>query len=88
MDAEFVDFLDKKFQKVSQEIEGVRLDLKEDLRTLSDRVSHLEEAVEHLTTSIDRMLKMWEDLHIEQKAIIADLRRIKAVLKEKLGVEL
>lgn len=88
MDAEIVAFLDKKFQTVENTIEGARLDLKEDIRRLGERVSRLEVAIERLATSIDRMTKMYEGLWQEQKFIIADIRRIKTVLKEKLGVDL
>jgi predicted nuclease with TOPRIM domain len=91
MDAEFVGFLDKKFNEVNQKLDRLTAGwviLDEKVDKLDERVGRLEEAVEHLTRSIDRMLKMWEDLNVEQKSIIADLNRIKAVLKEKLGVTL
>lgn len=91
MDAEFVEFLDKKFNVVNQKLDRLTsgwVILDEKVGKLDERLSRLEEAVEHLTRSIDRMLKMWEDLNVEQKSIIADLNRIKAVLKEKLGVTL
>jgi len=98
MDAEFVEFLDKKFQRVEKQIEGVRtdlegkiqqvhLDLKGDIGVLDRRLSRLEESVERLAHSIERMLRMWEELATEQKTILADITRIKAIIKEKLGIE-
>lgn len=85
MDAEFVEFLDKKFggleKRLMYELRGVE-------ERLGERITSLEAAVERLTTSIDRLTKLYEDVFTEQKAIIADIDRIKAVLKEKLGVEI
>lgn len=106
MDADFVEFLDKKFGKVGERfdqvdeklgtldrrVEDVQKSLLYEMRELEerlgDRITRLEEAVGGLTNSIDRLLKLYEDVRVEQAAIIADLNRIKAVLKEKLGVEL
>lgn len=51
MDAEFVEFLDKKFQGLQKslvyEIQRVE-------ERLGERITRLEEAVENLTNSIDR----------------------------------
>lgn len=85
MDAEFVEFLDKKFggleKRLMYEIRGIE-------ERLGERITSLEAAVERLATSIDRLTKLYEDVFTEQKAIIADIDRIKTVLKEKLGVDI
>lgn len=92
MDAEFIAFLDKKFQKVSQEIQGVRSGLTVDIKAFRDefdeRVGHMEQSLESLTRSVDRFVKLHEELKTEQVSLRADIDRIKSVIKEKLGVQL
>ncbi|KPJ55043.1 hypothetical protein AMJ47_02000 [Parcubacteria bacterium DG_72] len=44
--------------------------------------------ISKLTTSIDKFLKKTTDLDDEIALMKADLKRVKAVLKEKLGVAL
>ena len=92
MDADFVEFLDKKFQNLEHtlrvEIQSVRLDV-QDVRTdLGQQIAELRESVNALANAVDKFIHMHEKLEMEQTAIIADLTRIKAVLKEKLGVEI
>lgn len=85
MDAEFVEFLDKKFQNLEQtlkeEIHGAEA-------RLGERITRLENAVELLTRSVDRIVKLYENVVTEQRTIVADLARIKVVLREKLGVDI
>jgi len=128
MDAEFIDFLDKKFNRLEAKIDGVetsltkRIDgveaslnnkidgvesslnkkidgvqvdlnskfvsLKEDIAAINQRLTRIEQAVENLTNSVDRIILMYEELKTEQKMIIADIDRIKVVLREKLGVQI
>ena len=139
MDAEFIDFLDKKFNRLeakidgvetslnkkidgvqmslnekidgvetslnkkidgvqaslNKKIDGVQIDLntkffslKEDISAINQRLTRIEVAVENLTNSVDRIIDMYEESKIEQKMIIADINRIKVVLREKLGVQI
>ena len=99
MDAEFIDFLDKKFQKLSDEIQGVRTELKADtqnlkaeikfeLNEIKGRLTRIEESLDILTNTVDGFVKILEDVQTEQKMIVADIFRIKQVIKEKLGVEI
>jgi len=128
MDAEFIDFLDKKFNRLeakidgvetslnkkidgvqtslnekidgvetslNKKIDGVQIDLntkffslKEDISAINQRLTRIEEAVENLTNSVDRIINMYEESKTEQKMIIADIDRIKVVLREKLGVQI
>lgn len=85
MDAEFVDFLDKKFQTLERTL---RAEIQHTHADLGKQISELRESVNTLATAVDRFIHMHEKLEKEQTSIIADLNRIKAVLKEKLGVEL
>lgn len=88
MDADFVEFLDKKFQGVSQEIRGLRADMEHEFADVRQEIRELRESVNALANAVDKFIRMHEKLEVEQAAIIADLNRIKAVLKEKLGVEI
>lgn len=95
MDADFVEFLDKKFQgvdkkfqDVSQEIRGLRADMEHEFADVRQEIRELRESVNALANAVDKFIHLHEKLEVEQAAIIADLNRIKAVLKEKLGVEL
>lgn len=84
MDAEFVEFLDKKFQRVELRFDRVE----NQITDLREEVRELRKAVTTLTNEVDRFVHMHEEIRVEQAAIIADLNRIKEVLKEKLGVEI
>ncbi len=113
MDAEFVAFLDKKFQKVSGEIQVVRSEVTDvrsevtDVRSeldvvrseltsdikafreeFNERVGHIEQSLESLTRSMDRFVKIHEEIKTEQVSLRADIDRIKVVLREKLGVKI
>jgi archaellum component FlaC len=95
MDAEFIDFLDKKFNRLEAKVDGVQADLntkfyllREDISALNERVARIETAMENLTNSVDRIIHMYDELKTEQRMIIADIDRIKVVLHEKLGVEI
>lgn len=48
----------------------------------------IDKKIDKLTTTIDRFLKRLTDTEDEFTAIKADLKRIKTILKEKLGVTL
>lgn len=88
MDAEFIDFLDKKFQKLSDEIKGVQFTLGERIDVVEMRQQKTEQLLNNLTNTIDKFLQHLDDVKTEQKVIIADIFRIKQVIKEKLGVEI
>lgn len=88
IDAEFIDFLDKKFQKLSDEIRGVQYTLSERIDVVEMRQQKTEQSLNNLTNTIERFIKHMEDVKIEQTMIIADIYRIKEVIKEKLGVEI
>jgi len=88
MDAEFIDFLDKKFQKLSDEIKGVQFTLGERIDVVEMRQQKTEQLLNNLTNTIDKFLQHLDDVKVEQKMITADIFRIKQVIKEKLGVEI
>lgn len=88
MDAEFIDFLDKKFQKLSDEIKGVQFTLSERMDVIELRQQKSEQLLNNLTNTIDKFLQHLDDVKVEQKMIVADIFRIKQVIKEKLGVEI
>jgi len=48
----------------------------------------INQKIEKLTTSIDKFLKKATDLEDEFTLMKADIRRVKTVLREKLGVAL
>ena len=71
-----------------QKMEG-RLDIK--LQAMEQRMDGKyakEESVRNLTTTLDNFLKRLTDHEEEFTLLKADVAQIKAVLKEKLGVEI
>jgi chromosome segregation ATPase len=95
MDAEFVEFLDQKFQKLEKnlraDIQSVRTDLsgqKAEIQSIKLDLAQLQKSLNILTNSVDRFVKLHEQVVAEQAALRSDIDRIKVVLKEKLGVQL
>lgn len=91
MEREFVAFLDKKFRKQDQrfrETTARLVNLQADMKEVKADIRELRTSLNTLTKSVDRFVKLHENVTTEQKAIRADIDRIKLVLKEKLGVQL
>jgi len=76
-----VGLLEKRFNVVDQEMIG----LKKRLEQMEIRIN---QKIDRLTTTLDKFLKRLADLEDEFELMKADLKRVKTVLKEKLGVNL
>jgi len=73
--------MDKRFNFVDHET----VVLKKRLEQMEIRIN---QKIEKLTTSIDKFLKKATDLEDKFTLMKADIRRVKTVLREKLGVAL
>jgi len=73
--------MDKRFNFVDHETVVLR-------KRLEQMEMRVNQKIGKLTTSIDKFLKKATDLKDEFTLIKADLKRVKTVLREKLGVTL
>lgn len=73
--------MDKRFNFVDHEIVVLRKRLEKTEMSVNQKIGKL-------TTSIDKFLKKATDLEDEFTLMKADIRRVKTVLREKLGVAL
>ncbi len=83
--------VDARFQKVDERFEVMETKLE----VMSNRIGNLEQRmdefdrkIDRLTTTLDNFLKRLTDHEDELILMKADIDQIKAVLKEKLGVEI
>ena len=81
--AAFVEAIDLKFQRVDSQFS----ELGKEVREIKAELSEMQQAMRDLTTTLDNFLKRLTDREEEMKLMQADIAKIKAVLKEKLGVE-
>lgn len=73
--------MDERFQKMDAHLD-VKLD------TITQRMDAFDKKLDRLTTTLDKFLKRLTDHEEEFTLLKADVAQIKAVLKEKLGVEI
>lgn len=73
--------MDERFGKMD-----THLDMKLDVMT--QRMDEFDKKLDRLTTTLDKFLKRLTDHEEEFTLLKADVAQIKAVLKEKLGVEI
>lgn len=76
--------VDERFQKMDARFEGIE----RELYILRQRMDEFDKKLDRLTTTLDKFLKRLTDREEEFTLLKADVAQIKAVLKEKLGVEI
>ena len=81
-----LDAVDERIAKLATKIDLVNLEVKIDkkMEAMEERWSR---KFDKLTTTLDKFLKRMTDNETELIMVKNDLRRIKQVIKEKLGVE-
>ena len=84
MSNELTNYLDKKFNKVDIDLTNIR----EDLREARKERQGLEKRINETYNAVDGFIKVVDKLETEFVAIKEDLKRVKEVIKEKLGVDL
>ena len=83
--------MDERFQKVDERsgrIEGKLQVMDGRIGDLEARMDIFDKKLDRLTTTLDNFLKRLTDREDELTFLRADIDQIKAVLKEKLGVEI
>lgn len=95
--SELIKYLDKKFQNTATKEDvsalaaniGVDLtNIKEDLREARRERQGLESRINETYVAVDGFIKVVDKLETEFVVIKEDLKRVKEVIKEKLGVDL
>ncbi|MDO8512169.1 MAG: hypothetical protein Q7S57_02760 [bacterium] len=59
MDAKLIYFLNKKFQKLSDEIQEVKYDLSAGIDNIEKQLSNIDNILGNLTNTIDGFIKFW-----------------------------
>jgi len=98
MNEELIKYLDEKFQIASKEREefNTRLEnievktasLEVDMKEVRADIKETKDIINQLFNRIDRFLAILEKLDQEFTIMKEDIRRMKKVIKEKLGVDL
>lgn len=84
MSEELTKYLDEKFNKVDFDLTNIKEDLKE---ARKERLL-LEKRINETYNAVDGFIKVVDRLETEFTIIKEDLKRVKEVIKEKLGVQL
>ena len=79
-----LDAVDARFQKMDEKLQG----MDGHLNIIEQRMDEFDKKLDRLTTTLDNFLKRLTDHEEEFTLLKADVAQIKAVLKEKLGVEI
>jgi len=82
---------DNRLDKIDTRLNGVGLELtniKEDLKEAKEERKALMLKIDEVYTSVDGFIKIVDRLEQEFIVIKEDLRRVKDVIKEKLGVDI
>ena len=84
MEKELKQYLGKKFEKINIEL----LNIKEDLRGARKERQIIEKRINDTYTAVDGFIKVVDKLDQEFVLMKEEIRRIKTIIKEKLGVDL
>jgi len=81
-------FIPKIEQLLSEQTAVILSAVDDRFRTVNKRLSRLEQQYERLLRTLDSFLKRVTDMEEEFTFMKEDLKRVKAILREKLGVTL
>ncbi len=81
-------FIPKIEQLLSEQTAVILGAVDDRFRTVNKRLSRLEQQYERLLRTLDSFLKRVTDMEEEFTFMKEDLKRVKAILREKLGVTL
>lgn len=84
MNEELIQYLDKKFNKIDTELTAI----KDDLREARKERQILEKRINDTYNAVDGFIKIVDKLDQEFTLMKEDVKKIKQVIKEKLGVDL
>ncbi|KPJ54895.1 hypothetical protein AMJ47_02370 [Parcubacteria bacterium DG_72] len=84
MNEELIKYLDEKFNKIETEL----INIKEDLGIAREERKRLGVEINETHNAVDGFIKVVDRLEQEFTVIKEDLKRVKQVIKEKLGVDL
>jgi len=85
------DRVDEKFTKVDERFNKIEITLiaiVEDLKEARKERQNLEKRINETYNAVDGFVKVVDKLETEFTVIKEDLKRVKEVIKEKLGVDL
>ncbi|MDP2669209.1 MAG: hypothetical protein Q8P07_05255 [bacterium] len=77
-------------KEVQLEVAPIKVDLgllKQEIREIKNDLSGLREQIQALTITLDKFLKRLTDHEEEFTILKSEMKQVKQILKEKLGVE-
>lgn len=80
--------VDSKVNSLRQEIQGELALVRQDIKEVKSDIAALREQIQELTVTLDKFLKQLADMREEFEILKGEMRRVKEVIKEKLGVEI
>lgn len=95
MNEELIKFLDEKFNKVEESLEGVKKGVAVNKTNIlvgfddaKKERARIEAKIDRVYNAVDGFTKIVTKLQDEFTAMKEDIKRVKLVIKEKLGVDL
>lgn len=80
--------LENRLTKIEEVVGIIKIDVQEGFRETRGKLSKLETRLNDTYNAVDGFIKIVTKLEDEFAAMKADIKRVKEVIKEKLGVDL
>lgn len=81
------DVVDKKLQPLRSEMQAEFALVRGDIAEIRSDINALREQIQQLTITLDKFLKRLTDHEEEFTILKSEMKQVKQVLKEKLGVD-
>lgn len=88
MDKETQKYLDKRFEQTDKKFDKMFKLMYQGFDTVDKRFLKLEKKIDGLRISIDKFVTLYTRQEQEFTIIKEDIRKIKGIIKEKLGVDI
>lgn len=95
MDRELIEYLDKKFNKINETLKEIRTDVGVNktnifvnFKEAKEERAKIKARIDETYNAVDGFIKIVTKLETEFTLLKEDLKRVKDVIREKLGVDL
>lgn len=95
MDGELIEYLDKKFNKINETLKEIRTDVGVNetnifvnFKEAKEERASIKRRIDETYNAVDGFIKIVTKLEAEFTLLKEDLRKVKDVIREKLGVDL
>ena len=79
--------IDEKLEEIKTDVAINKVNIQEGFKETGEKLANLETRINETYNAVDGFIKVVDKLQTEFTVIKEDLRRVKEVIKEKLGVD-